>query len=501
MMTKDIHMAKMMLSTAMLGVISLCSACATPQVADALGADLLTVESHTLTLEDGTALATERGSFMVPEDRSDPKSRQIEIGFTRFLSTNPNPGRPIVYLAGGPGGSGVDAASGPRQPIFLALRAVADVIALDQRGTGVSNHIPSCTAPERPTLSATIAEQTMTAYYRETLQHCVAQWSEAGVALNGYTTEESAHDIEMLRRAIGAEKLDLWAISYGTHLALAYMRQFPDSVGRAAFASAEGMNQTVKLPAHIDSAFERIGEYLNRNGATATPDHLPALMRRVHARFDSDPQSFTMKSAHGDLTFEMDSFPLRMMASFLPKNPSGIPQLLGLYKALDAGERDAFASLFYNSLLARPLVMTGMPELMDMASGITGPRMAQVKAQSTRSLTGTAANFPMPQLQGAIPEVDLGELYRQEVSSAVPTLLISGDLDVRTPLEEQLAATRGLANLHHVIVRNGGHDLFEAHPEVPGLLLKFFSGEPITTGELVLAEREPGAPPSPSGTA
>lgn len=145
--------------------------------------------------------------------------------------------------------------------------------------------------------------------------------------------------------------------------------------------------------------------------------------------------------------------------------------------------------------------MTGMPELMDMASGITGPRMAQVKAQSTRSLTGTAANFPMPQLQGAIPEVDLGELYRQEVSSAVPTLLISGDLDVRTPLEEQLAATRGLANLHQVIVRNGGHDLFEAHPEVPGLLLKFFSGEPITTGELVLAEREPGAPPSPSGTA
>jgi hypothetical protein len=56
-------------------------------------------------------------------------------------------------------------------------------------------------------------------------------------------------------------------------------------------------------------------------------------------------------------------------------------------------------------------------------------------------------------------------------------LLFSGDLDVRTPLEEQAEAVAGLANLHQVIIRNGGHDLFEAHPDITGLLVDFFSGK------------------------
>ena len=65
-------------------------------------------------------------------------------------------------------------------------------------------------------------------------------------------------------------------------------------------------------------------------------------------------------------------------------------------------------------------------------------------------------------------------------------LLFSGDLDVRTPLEEQAEATAGLANLHRILVRNGGHDLFEAHPDMPGLLIAFFSGRPVTVRELTL---------------
>lgn len=478
---------KLLLATFLLGATALSSACATTTADHIEPAPNLKLMPHEFTLIDGTRLATERGSFFVPEDRTDPASRQIEIGFIRFRSTNPNPGKPIVYLAGGPGGSGVAAAGGSRQPIFLALRSVADVIALDQRGTGLSNHLPSCISPKQPDPSAQpLTEVSMTGYYRETLQHCAAFWRDAGVALNGYTTEQSADDLEVLRRAIGVERLNLWGISYGTHLALAFMRQHPDSVGRVAFASIEGMDQTVKLPAHIDAAFERVAEALHRSGGTATPDQLLEKMRRVHAQFDAEPQSFTLQTPQGKVNFRMDSFPLRLLASSLPKNSLGIPQLAGLYAALDAGERDGLSALFHGLFFARPLVMSGMPEIMDLASGISDHRLAQVREQSTTSLTGSAANFPMPQLRIELPEVDLGEAYRTEIVSDIPILLISGDLDVRTPLEEQREAVRGLSNLHQVIVRNGGHDLFEAHPRIPELLVSFFSGLPVTTRELRL---------------
>ncbi len=85
-----------------------------------------------------------------------------------------------------------------------------------------------------------------------------------------------------------------------------------------------------------------------------------------------------------------------------------------------------------------------------------------------------------------MPGLDLGDRFRREIRSSHPVLLFAGELDVRTPLEEQAAATAGLANLHRIVVRNGGHDLFEAHPEVPALLIAFFSGRPVTATELVL---------------
>ncbi len=438
----------------------------------------LQVEPYAFRLADGTDLAAERGTFSVPEDRNDPRSRRIEIGFVRFRSTNPNPGAPIVYLAGGPGGSGVATARGPRQPIFLALRQVADVIALDQRGVGLSNHIPPCVAERRLDPAGVLGEASLAAYYRQTLQSCLGRWRAAGVAVRGYTTEQSADDLDDLRRALGVRRIDLWGISYGTHLAFAAMRRHPGSIGRVALASAEGMDQTVKLPAHADAAFARID--------SAVGGGLVERMRRVHARFDEQPQAFAFTGPDGAAhSFRADSFPLRMMAGFIAKNPDGLGQLAAAYAALEAGQNAAIAPLVWDFFYRSPLTMTGMTELMDASSGISDARLDLVNRQAGAALTGTALNFPMPQLRG-VADLELADGFRREIESNHQVLLFAGDLDVRTPLEEQEAATAGLRNLHRILVRNGGHDLFEAHPDVPGLLIDFFSGRRVTTRELTL---------------
>jgi len=458
------------------------AAVATPAAA---AAPTLRLEPFAFRLADGGTLAAERGRFSVPEDRSDPRSRRIEIGFVRFRSTNPHPGAPIVYLAGGPGGSGLGAANGPRQPIFLALRAAADVIAFDQRGVGLSNHIPECQAAHRLDPALGLTERVLTDYYRETLQACVARWRAAGVAVGGYDTEQSADDIDDLRRALGVPRLDLWGISYGTHLALATMRRHPAAVGRVALSSMEGLTQTVKLPAHVDAVFARIEAVAGAG--------LAARMRRVHARFDAEPQTFTVPGVGpggGAVSFRADSFPLRMMAGFLPKDPDGIPRLVGAYAALEAGRGQALAPLVYDFFYRRPLSV-GMGELMDVSSGISSERLALARRQAAGSLVGMATNFPMPQLGGAVPGLDLGDRFRREIRWNRPVLVFEGDLDVRTPLEEQAVATAGLSAMHRVLVRNGGHDLFEAHPDVPRLLVDFFSGRPVTVSELSLPSPMP----------
>src|SRR5215204_2647097 len=115
----------------------------------------LKLKPYTFENDKGEKLESEFGTLLVPENRSDPQSNLIELAFVRFKSTAKNPGPPIVYLAGGPGGSGIGTARGSRFPLFMALREIADVIAFDQRATGFSK--PNLTCLNRLALPLDVA--------------------------------------------------------------------------------------------------------------------------------------------------------------------------------------------------------------------------------------------------------------------------------------------------------------------------------------------------------
>ena len=104
----------------------------------------LTIKPYVFENRKGEKVDAELGVLLVPENRRDPQSNLIELAFVRFKSTSKNPGAPIVYLAGGPGGSGIGTATGSRFPLFMAMREIGDVIAFDQRGTGRSKPNLTC---------------------------------------------------------------------------------------------------------------------------------------------------------------------------------------------------------------------------------------------------------------------------------------------------------------------------------------------------------------------
>src|SRR5678816_4756912 len=69
-------------------------------------AGTLKIKPYAFANSKGEKTAAEFGTLLVPEKRGDPQSNLIELAFVRFKSTAAKPGPPIVYLAGGPGGSG-----------------------------------------------------------------------------------------------------------------------------------------------------------------------------------------------------------------------------------------------------------------------------------------------------------------------------------------------------------------------------------------------------------
>lgn len=472
----------------LLAVLSACTATpapvepAPPSTLASTPAPVITYAPYTFTAGNGTKIEAELGKFEVSENRDVPTARKITLSFVRFPSTSPNPGPPIIYLAGGPGGSGIQTARGARFALFMALREVGDVIAFDQRGTGLSRTMPPCQVQDAPGAEVPLTRANIVAFYRTEIARCFDKWESSGVDIDGYTTLQNAHDIDDLRRALGVPKVNLWGISYGSHLGLTMLKYHPQSVDRAVLAGIEGLDETVKLPSENDAYFARVQAVIDADpvAKAAYPD-LAAMMRRVHARLNATPAqaTFTPAGKTEPVTITFDAFGVQLLASGSIADPSAVRRLPLLYAALDKGDATQAGRLLYSQFLAQPPGFSGMPEAMDLASGISPARMARLEKEFATSLLGDTLNFPMPHVAGIRPQLDLGESFRAPFKSDVPTLFISGTLDGRTYPAEAAVTAADFANGKRLIVENGGHNIYEADPRIGEAVLAWFKGQPV----------------------
>lgn len=423
----------------------------------------------------GETTSAYAGTFSVPEYRGDPSSKSISLRYVRFPATSKNPGYPIVYLSGGPGGSGIGTAKWRRFPLFLAMTAHADVIALDQRGTGQSDGPPECRSSQVAPGTRPLSDEAFAELYRAAIRECAFFWAEQGTNLRGYTTRESVQDLSALREHLGSGRISLWGISYGSHLALAAIKEIPAEIDKVIIASVEGLDQTVKLPSRTDDYFDRLGDILGE-------EDLPGLIRAVHKALDEEPVSLTLDMGErGEVPYLMQRRDLQMMASAAIADPEWAKRLVGLYKAVHAGDYEPVRSLlarFANPDL--PIVLRAMPTAMDRASGITENRLAQVNKEVENSLLGAYLNFPMPQALPELKYIDLGDAFRSKPESSIPTLVLTGSLDGRTYPASQREATSGLTNATHINVEGAGHNLFMSSPAVEEVMQMFLSDREIT---------------------
>lgn len=448
----------------------------------------------TFTPAAGEAVQALRGQFSVPSNWHRPDGAHLQLAYVRFPATGANPGSPIVYLAGGPGGSGIDTARGPRFPLFMAMREFGDVIAFDQRGTGASSRQPTCTSTQRVDDATAYSDLDFTDLHRAAARDCLRQWQDAGLDLRDWTTAQSVQDLDALRRHLGADKLSLWGISYGSHLALAAIAAMDDRLDRVVLASVEGLDQTVKRPAQTDAYFARLQAAIDTRPALAArfPD-LVGQFRRVLARLDREPLSLRITPPQGEpYDFLLERRDLQQLASAMIADPPTALQLLGLVAALDDGDPAPLAAVIGQFHRAGEAIsFNPMPFAMDLASGITRAELRRFHREVGDALLGGYLNFPMPQLDRLVPGLDLGDEFRRGPRSAVPVLVLSGTLDGRTYPDSQREAVRGLSNAEITVVVNAGHNLFMASPAVTQRIQAFMRGEPGAARQIVIEDWAP----------
>ena len=463
--------------------ISFATGAATPYSVQQKPGDLR-LEPYPLETPPGQKIDGELGWLTVPENRANPSSRLIEVAFTRFKSSAQNPGPPTIFLAGGPGSSGINAAKGPAFPLLMALREIGDVILLDQRGTGISKPSLVCSKAWDFPLDQPGAPKTMLRISQVTMSECVHQLKDSGIDLLGYNTNESADDVAALAKAIGAAKVNLWGVSYGTHLALAIIRRHEGIVNRAILNGIEGPDEgMLNLPSAIQ---EQLIKFDNLRKGDAKLNNLPEILpltRDLLNQLDKKPvtSEVTDPQTKQKIKVTVGKWDFQFYTAMPAKYTWGLKGLPSLYYALSKGDFTPLAQAAL-SFRQRP-VGSIMPWMTICASGASEARYRRIEREAKQSLFGDAVNFPFPQICSSLGKPNLGRAFRAPVHSTVPVLFISGTLDGDTPVEQAEEVLRGFSHGEHLVVDGASHgfDLFYFIPRQKEIMLDFLKGNSIST--------------------
>jgi pimeloyl-ACP methyl ester carboxylesterase len=239
--------------------------------------------------EDGSGALC--GGFTVALDRRRPHGRTAVIDFKLFVHTEPGPAVSTVWWnGGGPGPS--TTRNEPWLPgyLFGDLLGTFDLLLTDVRGTG-------STAPECPEL------QSFEGYYPGEANHAPIAACAASIAdrLDTYGSADSARDLDALRAALRIPKLDIIGNSYGAFPATAYALRFPNRTRSLIISSGVDVGATLSTKVSNEArGIDRILDVLcTRSPACSAgvPDARAALAAGVQ-RLRSDPPEGDSTSAN-----------------------------------------------------------------------------------------------------------------------------------------------------------------------------------------------------------
>jgi len=418
------------------------------------------------------------GYLTAPEDHSRPQGPTIRLAVAIFTSAYTSPASdPVVYLEGGPGYPSL-ASLGPtltKDILTSILPGDRDLILLDQRGVG--NSLPSLDCPEFTTMAD--------ASFLQQVRACHDRLVRFGINLNAYTTIQNADDVHDLVRALGYRQVNLVGVSYGTRLALTVMRLFPADSRSVVLDSTSPpwVSRLTSFPAAAQRAFDTLFQ-----GCAATPScnrnypHLQAVFARQVTDLNQYPETVqvtdpqTGKRVSEVITGDDLVSEVRIalyQTALIPRLPKLIyqfahhdySQLFAVNAALTSASSESQGGMQFSVLCSEDSLT---PQTLAAAVQMVEPESRHY------FLTALRYYYALCQLWNVQP---VPAVQQQPFTSAIPTLILSGEYDPETPPSYGMLAARTLSRsyffqfpgiAHGVIGTNScAKGMFKAFLELP----------------------------------
>lgn len=426
----------------------------------------------------------EWGWLLVPENRARSDSRVTRLALVRQLALEEPSQPPLFNLVGGPGQSNVFGSGQIPAPLLRD----SDVVRVGYRGIDGDVEL-QCPEFVRALQTEDPLSRENIEKSRAALRACHERLSASGIDLDGYDLVEVVDDIEAARAALGYDRLDFLAVSWGTQIALAYCARHPGKVRRMLLIGAGGRARGFHLwdPEMIETKLRAYGDLWKRDPeASKRSGDILKTIREVLAQLPRDWNGIRID--HGKV---------RLGLQHMLRSTTDAALALDAFAA--AGEGDwaglALLSWGYDQDQRRQLAERHGEYLGEffakvMSSGLDAerdwiadmdPESALLGSPAAKLLWGAAS-------RGGWPAVPIPAEYRRDRRLDVETLILMGNLDCASPpeyVERELLPSLERGKL--VVLANMGHvDIARLQPEAfEHAAVRFFRAAVVDTSKFV----------------
>ncbi|KJK38856.1 peptidase [Streptomyces variegatus] len=254
-------------------------------------------------------------SLKVPLDHRRPHGEKITLALSRVPHTARTYQGPLLVNPGGPGGSGLTLAGFVASSLPAKVAAQYDVIGFDPRGVGASKPALDCKpghfAPVRPD-SLPTSPATEKANLDRARSFAAACGRKYGHLLPYINTTSAVRDMDAIRQALGAKKINYFGYSYGTYLGAVYAKLFPERVRRLVLDSVvdptdvwydANLNQDVAFNDRHRAFLAWVAKHDAAYGLGTDPERIEAKWYAMRAALAKKPAGGTVGGTELEDTF------------------------------------------------------------------------------------------------------------------------------------------------------------------------------------------------------
>ncbi len=425
----------------------------------------------------GIDTAVRCAQFAVPESAVNAdKTIRIHVAVLPALARKAEPD-PVYFFAGGPGQAASDI--GPLVAALSDLRKKRDIVLVDQRGTGKSKTL-TCKSPSADTSKA----DPITAAFSTADGAERAEWAGCLATLQGnpaaHRTDDYIDDLEAVRKALGHVRINVWGGSYGSRVALRYLKRHPASIRTAVLDGVAPT--TLRLPDDALATSEAqlravLAACTASEGCNKAYPNALAAFDRLLAELRSKPPTVSLphpatgKPLQGVMS-DRKLMSLLWPLLYKPESARLIPALLG------QAAQSNFAPLL-STLAASSITEGDIAVAQRFAVMCAEDMLGRSPAPNPRfqALTDLFYSFCKD-----LPHGKVAPEFFEPTTGDAPVLLLSGAADPVTPPAQAELAAKTLARSRQIVVPNSGH-IVSPLPCLRRVIVKF-----VEAGDIAAAK-------------